>query len=380
MSNKKQGLIWIKGFSSSGKTTVARNVEYLLKKDGYNVISLDGDELRAIFSGKWGYDKNSRKELAGAYFRLCSHLSSQGYTVVISAVAMFDEVEEWVQNNILNSVQIFLDVPLKERKSRDQKTKQIFINQDFNDKDYDLPKNSDLVIKNYGDIGPRDTAMKIVSLFSNYSQDSLDRSRTEHWGNFYAKDLAPNNPSSFAEEVLKHTKKDSRMLEIGCGNGRDSRFFQSNGLFVDAIDRSKDAIDLCKNLDDDINFYAGDIKENSKVILNNNYDYIYCRFVIHAMPLEEETELICNTFEALKKGGIFFIECRSINDSLSRKGEIISSNERSYGHYRRFIVLEELKDNLIKHGYKIKSATEENNVSKYGDDNPVLIRCIAFKE
>ena len=59
---KKQGLIWITGFSASGKTTVARKVEYGLKQKGYNVIALDGDELRNIFSDRWGYDRKSREE------------------------------------------------------------------------------------------------------------------------------------------------------------------------------------------------------------------------------------------------------------------------------------------------------------------------------
>jgi bifunctional enzyme CysN/CysC len=380
MSNTKQGLVWIKGFSSSGKTTVARYVEQILKKEGCNVISLDGDELRAIFSDKWGYDTDSRKELASAYFRLCSHLSSQGYIVIISAVAMFDEIEEWVHSNILNSIQIFLNVPINERKLRDQNTKRIFVNKDFNDKEYDLPKNSDLVIKNYGEIKPIDTAKKIVDFFLSNEQNSLDRKRTEHWGNYYAENNAPNNPSSFARKVLKNIKKGSRILEIGCGNGRDARFFESSGLIVDAIDRSKDAIDLCKKMTSSINFYAGDIKDNLSLTVKNKYDYVYCRFVIHAMPVEEETELILHTYRALKKGGAFLVECRSINDPLSRKGEIISSNERSYGHYRRFIVLDELKENLINHGFKIQSAEEESNISRYEDDNPVLIRCIAIKD
>ena len=379
MISKKQGLIWIKGFSSSGKTTVARSVEYLLKKEGYRVISLDGDELRAIFSGKWGYDTKSRKELAGAYFKLCSHLSSQGYTVIISAIAMFDEIEEWVQNNILNSLQVFLDVPIEEREYRDQNTKKIFVSRDFNENDYDLPNNSDLVVNNFGDISPTETAKKIVALYVNHRQVSLDRSRTKHWGNYYSKNVVPNKPSSFAKDVLKHMKKEKYILEIGCGNGRDSRFFASNGFRVDAIDRSKDAINLCRSTSDSINYKVVDIGTNTKFIASNRYDYIYCRFVIHAMPLEEEIELIKNTFKALKKGGMLFIECRSINDPLSRKGDIISSNERSYGHYRRFIVLEELQDNLIKHGYKIKSILEENNVSKHGDDNPVVIRCLTYK-
>jgi cyclopropane fatty-acyl-phospholipid synthase-like methyltransferase len=52
------------------------------------------------------------------------------------------------------------------------------------------------------------------------------------------------NPSDFAqmcyEEFNKH--RVNRLLELGCGQGRDTIFFASNGLDVHAIDSSKVAI------------------------------------------------------------------------------------------------------------------------------------------
>jgi len=51
---EKSGLIWITGFSASGKTTIARRVEFLLKKNNFKTIYLDGDDLRAIFGNSWG--------------------------------------------------------------------------------------------------------------------------------------------------------------------------------------------------------------------------------------------------------------------------------------------------------------------------------------
>ena len=50
----KSGVIWITGFSSSGKTTVGRKAELLLRKKSVNTIFLDGDDLRSIFAGRWG--------------------------------------------------------------------------------------------------------------------------------------------------------------------------------------------------------------------------------------------------------------------------------------------------------------------------------------
>ena len=47
----KPGLIWITGFSASGKTTVARELVKTLRNDFSNVIHFDGDDLRNIFLG-----------------------------------------------------------------------------------------------------------------------------------------------------------------------------------------------------------------------------------------------------------------------------------------------------------------------------------------
>ena len=228
----KQGVIWIKGFSASGKTTVARKVEFLLRQSGHKIIALDGDELRNIFGNKWGYDKDSREELASAYFRLCSHLSSQGFTAVISAVAMFDALEVWVRIQIPNAMQVFLDVPMEERLDRDANTKRILINKKINDSLYDLPKHSDIVVENYGEITPDIAAKEIVEKYYLFDTGEADRDRSKHWKEYYAKDIAPSAPSSYAEKVLTQIEKGHRILDIGCGNGRDSIFFSEKGIRV----------------------------------------------------------------------------------------------------------------------------------------------------
>ena len=129
------GLIWVTGFSASGKTTISRKLENLLKKKGFKTLYLDGDDLRGIFGNSWGYKRSDRMELAYVYFRMCNHLSTQGYIVIISAVAMFEDVSTWVRENIKNSMQVYLDVPADVRRHRDSLTKGIFFNKKLNDND-----------------------------------------------------------------------------------------------------------------------------------------------------------------------------------------------------------------------------------------------------
>ena len=75
--------------------------------------------------------------LAKVYFSLCNFIISQGNLVVISAIGMFNESEDWIKNNIPLSLIVELNVPEKERLLRDSKTKKIYKKGKVFDADYD---------------------------------------------------------------------------------------------------------------------------------------------------------------------------------------------------------------------------------------------------
>jgi 2-polyprenyl-3-methyl-5-hydroxy-6-metoxy-1,4-benzoquinol methylase len=209
---------------------------------------------------------------------------------------------------------------------------------------------------------------------------SFDKGLVGYWDEYYKKDVAPSFPSPFAEYVANKLSKKQNILEIGCGNGRDSKFFSSKGHHVTGLDRSGEAIELCKRLysNEPIEFLFGAVTDIVKTN-KKKYDLIYSRFVIHTMSMNEELEMLKTSYHVLNKNGQFFLECRSINDPLSTTGEILSHTERIKGHYRRFIILEELKQRLIQVGFEIIEAIESNGLASLGEEDPVIIRVKAIK-
>ena len=209
---------------------------------------------------------------------------------------------------------------------------------------------------------------------------SFDKGLIHHWDEYYKKDKAPLFPSPFAEYVASKLKTEQNILEIGCGNGRDSKYFSSKGHNVTGLDKSGAAINLCQSIysGESIEFYFGAITDLAKTN-KKQYDLIYSRFVIHAMSMDEELEMLKTSYQLLNKNGQFFIECRSINDPLSNTGEILSHTERIEGHYRRFIILEELKQRLIQVGFEIIEAIESNGLANLGKEDPMVIRVKAIK-
>lgn len=375
------GVIWITGLSGAGKTTVGRKVEARLRSAGHHTIFLDGDDLRSIFAGRWGYEREDRVELAHVYFRLCSHLASQGATVIISAIAMYNEVRAWVRTNIPNSMEVYLDVPEEERRRRDAGTKQIYSKISDVTKMYDPPLNPDLVLNNYGTVTADAVAEQIASAYQRgIYRKNADKGRVDHWARFYSSGHAPSEPSSFAKDVAAKLSEPISLIEIGCGNGRDAAFFASLGHEVTAIDASDAAIALCNSrlADTGIRFLAGTLPAVQHR-LGRPADVVYSRFVIHAMPEDEERAMLSAAAVCLKKGGRLFVECRSINDPMASRGEIISPTERIHGHYRRFIVLDQFRERLRAAGFHVTSEIESDGLAILGAENPVVIRVTAEK-
>ena len=118
-------VIWITGLSGAGKTTVAAALDQCLRERGLIPILLDGDILRNLFKstdeiGKT-YNREARIKLALKYAHLCKTLSSQGFTVIIATISMYNEIYAWNRTNLPNYFEIYLKVPLKELRRRDPK-------------------------------------------------------------------------------------------------------------------------------------------------------------------------------------------------------------------------------------------------------------------
>lgn len=206
-------------------------------------------------------------------------------------------------------------------------------------------------------------------------EQKVDFGRDGHWSEYYSSGAAPAKPSPFAEFVQSSLDSPVKLLEVGCGNGRDASFFAGQGHVVSALDPSASAIDACRVADrnGEINYLQGTLPEVVNV-LPNDFDVVYSRFAIHAMTLPEEERLLASLSSVLAPGARVFIECRSINDPMAAQGEVVSQTERISGHYRRFIVKDELEARLRSNGFKINAIVESSGLAVFGSEDPVVIR------
>ena len=211
----------------------------------------------------------------------------------------------------------------------------------------------------------------------------------KYWDSYYqqhGKDKGINVCSTFAKFCLdKFFKKEElNIVELGSGNGRDAIYFAHHKLNIIAIDQSTTAIDLEKeNLKDEITQY---LHPKALDFVNEDYskygliDVFYSRFTIHAITKNDEELLLPNVYRALNIGGLFCIEVRTTKDPLFGVGEDCGDNTFITDHKRRFIDSHVFLNQALTLGFELLYFTEENDLSIYKNDNPVLMRLILQKQ
>lgn len=368
------------GLSGAGKTTLGGLFYRRLKNTKPNAVYLDGDEIRVAFGEDVGYTHEERLRWAGRIFRVCKLLSDQGIDVVCCSIAMFASVRRWNRENIPNYKEIYVRVTKETLLQRNQKGLYTAgCNVVGVDLPFDEPKQPDLIIQNDGDRTPLEQVEHIERVFyPNIVENPIDN--TEYWNRYYQNKVCSTQPSPFAQYVATLVEPGKTLVDLGCGNGRDTCYFAGLGLDVVGMDLSASAIEQLEAQHiPNAHFVCGDFISHPDHT-PERYDYAYSRFTIHAINPKQETMLLQAMHQALKPGGKFFIEVRSVHDPLYGKGQPVERNAFFYdNHYRRFIVLNELTHSLEQCGFRVEYAKEQTGFAPYGNDDPPVIRIVAAK-
>jgi tellurite methyltransferase len=187
-----------------------------------------------------------------------------------------------------------------------------------------------------------------------------------YWKNIYKKNIVPNKGSNFSKFVLKYILKNKlkgKLIDVGCGNGRDAFYFFKKGLSVDGIDKHIST----ESVDPKI------IKQNILTYDYSKYKLIYIRFVIHAINEKNLNKLL---LKIKIKNAIIFIETRSTKGiTLKSKIKLFFNSGIGSSHYRMLYSKEYLTKKISKN-FKILYVNEKNTFSQYKSDKPYCIRYI----
>ncbi|ORJ60599.1 methyltransferase type 11 [Geothermobacter hydrogeniphilus] len=183
-----------------------------------------------------------------------------------------------------------------------------------------------------------------------------------HWDEVFtrAEMFFGDEPSRFAQDALEHFRQSgvNSLLELGCGQGRDSFLFAQNGFDVTALDYSEAAVSQVNekaakvDLSKHIRALAHDLREPLP-FADASFDACYSHMLLcMKFSTVEIAYILQETHRILKPGGLAAYSVRSSFDKHFRSGTHLQEEMYEIGD---FVVhfFSEGKIRRLSKGYKI---------------------------
>jgi len=112
---------WFTGLPCSGKTTLCNALAPRLRAEGYNVVTLDGDDVRAGLCSDLGFSEEDREENIRRMAHLCNMYNRQNTLVLASFISPSTHMQDMVRSIVDSLEMIHVSTPLEVCERRDTK-------------------------------------------------------------------------------------------------------------------------------------------------------------------------------------------------------------------------------------------------------------------
>jgi SAM-dependent methyltransferase len=186
---------------------------------------------------------------------------------------------------------------------------------------------------------------------------------SEIWNKVYKSDnnFFGEEPSKFALLCFNHMKANNikKVLELGAGHGRDTIFFASNGIEMDALDYSVVAIDILNKIAKEkrlpIKLQTFDVKKPLP-FPDGYFDAVYSHMLFNMRFSVDELHFIFSEIRRVlkPKKGLNFFSVRNHNDKSYGKGREADKGIYDINGFQiRFFTDKEIQDLTSTEGYEI---------------------------
>ena len=192
---------------------------------------------------------------------------------------------------------------------------------------------------------------------------------SEVWNKVYNSDNSffGEEPSNFALLSFNHMKANDvkKVLELGAGHGRDTIFFASNGIEVEALDYSVVANDILNKIAEEKRLPISksqtfDVKKPLP-FADGYFDAVYSHMVFNMRFSEEELHFVFSEIRrVLKSEGLNFFSVRNRNDKSYGKGREVDKGIFDIDGFQiRFFTEKQIQGLASTEGFEILWIKEE---------------------
>jgi len=168
----------------------------------------------------------------------------------------------------------------------------------------------------------------------------------------YSKKDWITKPTLFAQFAVKYFPKTGKILDLGAGQGQDSRYFAELGYEVSSTDLCEEALKISKKRSKekkfDISFQELDLSKGILPYKDESFDVVYASLSLHYFDDEITEKLFSEIRRVLRSDGIVAMLLNNINDAKTKHLTKISDGlfENDKRILRRFFSLKYLEEKV----------------------------------
>lgn len=177
----------------------------------------------------------------------------------------------------------------------------------------------------------------------------------------YSKEYSIHTSDKLIQFQLNHfislLPKNARILDAGCGSGRDSQYFSEEKLDVTAIDAVSALLNEAKKNVKNVNFLVMDMK---KMKFREQFDGIWCMAAFSDLEKKDAGVVIKNFSNVLRNNGVLYLSAREGEGEKVIERGFFNDLPRFYAFYSQ----KELEELLKANGFSVISSniSESNEV------------------
>jgi SAM-dependent methyltransferase len=201
---------------------------------------------------------------------------------------------------------------------------------------------------------------------------------SEIWNKVYSNDASffGEGPSNFGLDCYEEFKRNGvkRILELGCGQGRDTIFFASNGIDVVAIDLSQIAVDALSKIAIERDLPIRPIVHDAGKGIpyhGSYFDAVYSHMFFNMRFSADNLKyLLIEVNRVLKNDGLNLFSVRSDHDAMYRRGALVEEDIYDINGFQiRFFTKFDIEEIITKTGFDLYEITEAY-------EEPVNLYCV----
>ncbi len=143
----------------------------------------------------------------------------------------------------------------------------------------------------------------------------------------YVQNVAELHPEVQAEQFLHLLNHRGKIIDLGCGSGRDAHIFTEKGLEVIGVDFSPKMIEFAKKQAPKATFYVMDLEQLD--FPENQFDGAWSNAALLHLPKKNIPPVLSAIHRILKPEGLFFLQVKL------GEGERIEKDHR-YGGLEKY--------------------------------------------